>query len=100
MPIYTYRCSDCGHQFERRQRMSEAPLSECPVCVGNVRRVVNNVGIVFKGSGFYETDNRGGKSKNGSGKNSSSKAVSTDKKSSSDSGGKESKSKEKAGTAA
>ena len=62
MPIYTYRCNDCDYQFEKRQRMADDPLTECIDCeVGNVRRVVNSVGIVFKGSGFYVTDNRNGK---------------------------------------
>jgi putative FmdB family regulatory protein len=60
MPIYTYRCNDCGHEFELRQRMMDDPLTECPECEGHVRRVVNSVGVVFKGSGFYITDNRGG----------------------------------------
>ncbi|MCA9995609.1 MAG: zinc ribbon domain-containing protein [Anaerolineales bacterium] len=64
MPLYTYRCNDCNHEFEVRQRMSDNPLTECPVCEGEVRRVVNSVGVVFKGSGFYVTDNRSGKTKN------------------------------------
>ena len=64
MPIYTYRCNDCGYQFEKRQRMTDAPLTECIHCEhGHVRRVVNPVGIVFKGSGFYVTDNRNGSGK-------------------------------------
>jgi len=58
MPTYKYRCKECGHEFEVRQRMSENPLTECPECGGPVRRVVGSVGIVFKGSGFYVTDNR------------------------------------------
>ena len=66
MPIYTYRCNDCDYQFEKRQRMADDPLTECVHCQeGHVRRVVNSVGIVFKGSGFYVTDNRNG---NGKGK--------------------------------
>lgn len=59
MPTYTYRCTNCDHEFEARQRMTEVPLTECPVCKGKVRRVVNSVGVVFKGKGFYVTDNRG-----------------------------------------
>ena len=47
--------------------MSDDPLTECPVCEGSLRRVVNRVGIVFKGSGFYVTDNRNGRSKKGAG---------------------------------
>lgn len=61
MPIYTYRCKDCEHEFEVRQRMSDDPLTFCPRCDGEVRRVLNSVGVVFKGSGFYITDSRGGK---------------------------------------
>ena len=78
MPIYTYKCTDCSHEFELRQRMSDAPATDCPICAGNVRRMVNNVGIVFKGSGFYVTDNRNGKGpgSNGSGKSSPSQSKS------------------------
>lgn len=66
MPIYTYRCNDCDYEFEKRQRMADDPLTACIHCKeGHVRRVVNPVGIVFKGSGFYVTDNRNG---NGKGK--------------------------------
>lgn len=64
MPIYSYRCKDCGYEFDQRQRMSDDPLAVCPVCEGRVRRVVNSVGVVFKGSGFYVTDNRGTNSAN------------------------------------
>jgi len=58
MPIYVYRCDTCGLTFERRQRMTERPLVDCPECEGHVHRVIQPVGIVFKGSGFYVTDNR------------------------------------------
>ena len=58
MPLYTYRCNENGHEFEARQRMMDDPLTECPICGGPVRRVVSSVGVVFKGSGFYVTDNR------------------------------------------
>jgi putative FmdB family regulatory protein len=58
MPIYVYQCDTCGLVFERRQRMTEPPLVDCPECDGQVRRVIQPVGIVFKGSGFYVTDNR------------------------------------------
>lgn len=72
MPVYTYKCNDCEHVFDARQRMSDDPLTECPNCAdGQVRRVINSVGIVFKGSGFYVTDSRNGESatvsSNGSG---------------------------------
>lgn len=65
MPIYMYKCGECGHRFEVRQSFSDEPLSVCPVCEGSIRRVINSVGVVFKGSGFYVTDNRNGKA-NGS----------------------------------
>lgn len=58
MPIYMYQCESCGVRFERMQRMSEEPLSDCPECDGQVHRVIQPVGIIFKGSGFYITDNR------------------------------------------
>lgn len=62
MPTYVYKCEDCEHTFEARQSFSDDPLTECPSCkTGGVRRVINNVGIVFKGSGFYITDSRNGK---------------------------------------
>lgn len=61
MPLYTYRCNENDHEFQARQRMIDDPLTECPVCGGPVRRVVSSVGVVFKGSGFYVTDNRSNK---------------------------------------
>jgi putative FmdB family regulatory protein len=58
MPIYEYECTECGHHFERHQRISEDPVRICPVCSGELRRVFHPVGVIFKGSGFYVTDNR------------------------------------------
>lgn len=59
MPIYTYRCNNCGVQFERQQSFSEQPLTRCPECSKKtLRKVFTPVGIVFKGSGFYSTDHR------------------------------------------
>ena len=59
MPIYTYRCENCGIQFEKHQSFSDQPLTRCPECSKNaLRKVYLPVGIVFKGSGFYATDNR------------------------------------------
>jgi putative FmdB family regulatory protein len=59
MPIYTYRCEHCGVQFDRRQKFSDEPLTICPECdTETLRKVYLPVGIVFKGSGFYATDNR------------------------------------------
>ncbi len=59
MPIYEYECENCGVRFERLQRMADASLTECPECAGHVHRVMQPVGVIFKGSGFYVTDNRG-----------------------------------------
>lgn len=59
MPVYTYRCENCGVQFERTQKFSESPLVICPECgKKTLRKVYTPVGIVFKGSGFYATDHR------------------------------------------
>jgi putative FmdB family regulatory protein len=58
MPIYVYECDQCGLRFERRQSMTAQPCCDCPECEGHVRRVVQPVGVVFKGSGFYVTDHR------------------------------------------
>jgi putative FmdB family regulatory protein len=59
MPTYSYKCEECGIQFDRFQHFSEEPLRICPECEGTVRRVIQPVGIIFKGKGFYVTDNRG-----------------------------------------
>jgi len=56
MPTYQYACADCGHQFEAFQTFSEASLTTCPECKGEVRKIYSAVGVVFKGSGFYKTD--------------------------------------------
>ncbi len=59
MPIYTYRCENCGIQFEQHQSFNDAPLTRCPECSKKaLRKVYTPVGIVFKGSGFYATDHR------------------------------------------
>jgi putative FmdB family regulatory protein len=58
MPTYEYICNECEHQFEAVQSFSEAAIEVCPKCKGVVRKIYNNVGVVFKGSGFYKTDSR------------------------------------------
>jgi putative FmdB family regulatory protein len=58
MPTYTYQCDSCGHGFEAVQRFADDPLSECPQCGASIRRVIQPVGVVFKGSGWYITDSR------------------------------------------
>lgn len=57
MPTYEYECRACGHRFELFQRMTESPRKRCPRCKGKVQRLIGKgAGIIFKGSGFYETD--------------------------------------------
>lgn len=59
MPTYEYECTKCRVQFERFQSMTEAPLKRCPECRCKVRRLIGTgAGIIFKGSGFYQTDYR------------------------------------------
>ena len=58
MPTYQYRCVDCGSELETVQKFSDPSLTECPECDGTLRKVYSAVGVVFKGSGFYATDNR------------------------------------------
>src|SRR5258708_4918315 len=60
MPLYEYECNACKKRFEQRQKVTEDAVSICPSCGGSVRRVIFPVGIIFKGSGFYVTDNRKG----------------------------------------
>ena len=61
MPTYMYKCADCGHPFESVQGFHDDPHDTCPDCGGQVRRVIGNVGVAFKGSGFYRTDSRSDK---------------------------------------
>ncbi|MDX1460642.1 MAG: zinc ribbon domain-containing protein [Xanthomonadales bacterium] len=57
MPIYEYGCTHCGHELERLQRMSDAPLTDCPECAKPaLKRLVSAAGFRLKGSGWYETD--------------------------------------------
>jgi putative FmdB family regulatory protein len=77
MPTYEYECKSCGHSFEAFQSMSDAPLNDCPLCGKEVRRIINGgSGIIFKGSGFYVTDKKGG---SGSAGGSSKSPAKTDK---------------------
>ncbi len=57
MPTYDYVCDACGVKYEKFQNMSADPDTECPECGGKVRRLIGSgAGLIFKGSGFYETD--------------------------------------------
>jgi len=70
MPTYEYRCSVCEEIFEVFQRITDIPLRECPVCGGELKKIISGgAGVIFKGSGFYTTDY----------KSSSSSTVSSDK---------------------
>ncbi|HET7466145.1 MAG TPA: FmdB family zinc ribbon protein [Candidatus Dormibacteraeota bacterium] len=88
MPIYGYRCGNCGHEFEVLQKMSDAPLKTCPKCSGRLTKILYPAGIIYKGSGYYSTDYKGGGSK------AAAKAGSNGSSSSSDSGSSSSESKE------
>jgi putative FmdB family regulatory protein len=97
MPIYQYRCKACEYEFEIRQRMADDPLTHCPVCQGEIRRIVNSVGVVFKGKGFYVTDNRsGGSAVSAAAKGDKDKSEKSDAGDSSASGDKSEKGEKKA----
>ena len=61
MPTYQYRCTECGNELEAVQKFTDSALTDCPDCTGQLRKVFNAVGVVFKGSGFYRTDSRADK---------------------------------------
>lgn len=68
MPTYDYKCQKCGHQFEIFQSMKDDRLKDCPLeeCDGEVKRLLGTgAGIIFKGSGFYQTDYRSDSYKQG-----------------------------------
>ncbi len=106
MPTYEYACKSCGEHLEVVQSFRDEPLTECPVCGGQLRKVFSPVGISFKGSGFYRNDSRSStkvgkgdghdKSKATSGASESSDSKADSK--SSDSKSSDSKSSEKHGT--
>lgn len=58
MPTYQYACTECEHRFDAVQTFTDSALTECPECHGKLRKLYGNVGVVFKGSGFYRTDSR------------------------------------------
>jgi putative FmdB family regulatory protein len=58
LPTYEYACKACGHRLDAVQSFTDDPLTECPECGGDLRKVYGAVGIAFKGSGFYKTDSR------------------------------------------
>ncbi|WP_321794329.1 FmdB family zinc ribbon protein [Caballeronia sp. J97] len=69
MPIYAYRCADCGHEKDVLQKLSDAPLTQCPACGKDAfSKQVTAAGFQLKGSGWYVTDFRGGNSNSNGGK--------------------------------
>jgi putative FmdB family regulatory protein len=58
MPTYEYACKACGEHLEVVQSFKDNALTECPACGGQLRKVFGNIGVTFKGSGFYKTDSR------------------------------------------
>ncbi|HEY8568173.1 zinc ribbon domain-containing protein [Microbulbifer sp.] len=65
MPIYEYQCKACGHQMEALQRMSDAPLTDCPACnQAELSKKISAAGFRLKGGGWYETDFKTGSKKN------------------------------------
>jgi len=68
MPTYQYECQICSQNFEQRQSFKDSPLTDCPLCgtAGAVSRVISQVGVIFKGSGFYITDSKNSNKSNGS----------------------------------
>src|SRR5215510_16606121 len=89
MPIYEYRCLDCGHQFELMQKFSDPPAETCTSCSGTVQKLISRSAFHLKGSGWYVTDY--GSNGKATGKNDSeSSTESSDKKSTSESSDKKS----------
>jgi putative FmdB family regulatory protein len=99
MPIYGYRCTECGHELEVLQSMSAEPLKVCAECGGALRKLLYPVGVQFKGSGFYTTDYRNGggakASKSDGGSGSSESGSSGSESGSSESNGSSSSTSEK-----
>ncbi len=56
MPIYEYRCTKCGHEFEEIQKFSDKPIKKCPKCSGKVEKLISQSSFVLKGTGWYQTD--------------------------------------------
>jgi putative FmdB family regulatory protein len=89
MPTYEYACKSCGEHLEVVQSFTDDALTECPSCAGPLRKVFGNVGIAFKGSGFYRNDSR-----SDGAKSSALAAKASDPKSSEGASGKDGPSKE------
>jgi putative FmdB family regulatory protein len=88
MPVYSYRCTNCGFMFDQQQKFSDAALTRCPECSKKtLQKVFQPVGIVFKGSGFYSTDHRSPSGQNTRSANSTKSGENSAKSSESGEGG-------------
>ena len=85
MPTYEYACRSCGEHLEVVQSFRDDPLTECPGCKGELRKVFAPIGIAFKGSGFYKTDSRSSSGKKATASSSTSSSSDSSSSSSSDS---------------
>src|SRR5437868_4445817 len=83
MPIYEYRCLDCGHQFELMQKFSDPPVETCTSCSGTVQKLISRSAFHLKGSGWYVTDYGRNGSANGKAADSNGSTEGSDKKSTS-----------------
>jgi putative FmdB family regulatory protein len=79
MPLYEYLCTSCGHRFERIQKFSDPPLTECPSCGGRVEKQISSPAIQFKGAGWYVTDYAKSGTSSSSGDKSKAEKTGTDK---------------------
>jgi putative FmdB family regulatory protein len=75
VPTYSYACTECGNRFDAVQAFSDAALTTCPECNGRLRKLFGNVGVVFKGSGFYRNDSRESAKSSSNGSTSSSEST-------------------------
>ena len=102
VPTYSYACTECSNRFDAVQAFSDAALTTCPECNGRLRKLFGNVGVVFKGSGFYRTDSRESakSSSNGAASGSESTSSSSSEKSSSTSSSSSSDSNSSSSTSA
>ncbi|MFT5140475.1 MAG: putative FmdB family regulatory protein [Lysobacterales bacterium] len=92
MPIYEYRCNDCGHKLERIQKLSDEPLKDCPACEKpELRKQVSAAAFRLKGGGWYETDFKQGDKRNLADSGNEAKASSSPETKTSDSGPEKSK---------
>ncbi len=72
MPIYEYQCQSCGHEYEALQKLSDAPLKDCPACnKPDLSKKISAAGFRLKGGGWYETDFKSGGKKNVAGETAS-----------------------------